>query len=118
MPEPRKAKATVSVGNQRGKSQRDLEVQMNRISDALYNQYRVRERFTTSDGRRGVREYTSQRGGELYRRAQAAYLNYSRNINLAVNPEVTENNPAFGWLTEEERNRRVPRSVYMRNNRR
>ena len=108
-------KATLNV---RGKSAREISQQIIRIQDTIWNQYKVSEGYTTPDGRRGLREYQSERGNELFWRAGEIADRYKRNILSVVKPDVREGQTGYGWLTEDEMNRRVPRGVYMRNNRR
>jgi hypothetical protein len=117
MSEPRTIKAaTVAQVGGRGKSMADVDAQMQRIQQTIYDQYTARERFTLPDGRSGLREWTTDRGEELFRRAQRAYNAYSENIGRYLKPNAPEYE--ILWQTEENRRRRVPRSVYMRNNRR
>ena len=117
MSEPRAIKATTIIPRaERGKSMEDVDQQMLRIQRTIYDQYIVREPFITSDGRRGMRQWVTDRGDALFRRAQRASTIYSENIGRYLKPNAPDYE--IGWQTEENRNRKIPRSIYMRNNRR
>lgn len=117
MPEPRRVNTTITLGNGRGKSMNDLSAQMRRIESALEDErYLNIERYTLPNGRSGMAVTPTERNRELFNRAQRAYNEYSWNIASAVNPGRPDYETL--WMTEEQRNRRVPRSVYMRTNRR